>query len=488
MENRSGNIINMEVKGTAYANDLRELLMQFFPDFKLTTQKKTESKYSVLVNYEDSLFTCILQEIFRQSERILYKENTIITEDVRRNMKLKIYQALHTVTGKELKWGILTGIRPGRIPHKMLLEGFSSSETIEKLKSDYMLREDAARMITDIAALEIDCLYPLNIKKLGIYIGIPFCPTRCSYCSFITQDSKPGSAEINAYVESLIYEIKSVGGFLRENDFVVETIYIGGGTPAILDDVQLIKLLKAVDEHIDRSAVLEYTFEAGRPDAIRLEALETIKAFNIDRISVNPQSLKNETLVKIGRNHTKEDFMDALKMARSMKFKTINCDMILGLEDETQEDMIKTAKGLVNLKPENITVHSLSMKRSSEINSAGAKHTDEAENEVRKAGEKINRLLDEAGYYPYYLYRQKYTVNNGENTGYCVQGHESLYNIGIMSHKRTIVGLGAGSTGKIFFPQEDRFERMETVKNTRIYSEKILEIAEYKIDLLKTLL
>lgn len=469
--------------GDFFSNDIRELVIQFFPDYIIKKESKDKADLRITVIRKKSW----VNSTVARNGKVVEKFTELTGQNDRRQIKTLVYKTLSEFTGKELKWGTMTGIRPARIAHGKLVEGKKKTLVAYEIQREYGTDNIRTEDLIKIAGLEIERLYPLDKNKIQLYINIPFCPTRCSYCSFITRDAKADSSELEKYLGNLFVEISKVGDFMSQNNFKIESAYIGGGTPGILNCSSTTRLLEKIREKMPVQGVIEYTFEAGRPDTVTEDKLNILKHFGIDRISVNPQSLNEKTLKTIGRSHSADDFYKAYELARKVGFKTINCDMIMGLEGESSADMIRTAESLIALNPENITVHSLSVKKSSYLKNSIYKDNLFNDLEENEAAEDIYRMLKSKSYNPYYIYRQKYTVNNGENIGFSKKGHEGYYNLAIMSDKRSIVGLGAGSTGKIYFPDTDRFERMETVKNIDLYNKNIESIAIEKIKQIKSL-
>ncbi len=313
---------------------------------------------------------------------------------------------------------------------------------------------------------------------IGLYIGIPFCPTRCVYCSFPSYQADYDS--IKKYLEALEYEIRFAGEAAARQGLFPESVYIGGGTPTVLKDEDLSGLLKTIEESFDLGATKEFTVEAGRPDTITESKLVVLRESGVDRISINPQSMKPETLDKIGRRHSPEDVISAFSIADSLGFNVINTDLIAGLPDEDPGDFANSLKTIIGLGPDNITIHTLAVKRASGLKDIDKEYS-------YRQGEKIDlmlgsgrSMLEESGYIPYYLYRQKQMAGNLENVGYSFPGKESVYNIRIMEEDQTILALGAGAITKVRYPEENRLERIPNVANYQIYIERIEEMIDRK--------
>ena len=389
------------------------------------------------------------------------------------------YGAASELTGIYPPWGMHTGIRPAKTAGEILEKnGFDERKTINILRDNYLMTEKKAAL-----ALETHkngslhrCGGPPPFTKGGekkdfsLYISIPFCPTRCKYCSFVSFATPRLLKLIPEYIEKLLEEIGLIAEIVR--GMRLKTIYIGGGTPTVLDEKQLEMILNSVKDNFDLGNLLEYTAECGRPDTITKEKLELLKSFGIDRVSVNPQTLNDGILEKIGRCHTAEDFFSAFEAAREAGIKNINTDCIIGLADESKSSMINTIETLADLKPENITIHSLCIKKSADIKAEKIYNADDKN--LNETLEDIYDILKTAGYRPYYMYRQKYTAGNLENTGFCLEGRECLYNIYMMDELMTIFGVGAGAMTKIV--KEGRIERIANYKYPYEYIERDFQI------------
>lgn len=390
----------------------------------------------------------------------------------------QIYDQLSAATGKKPEWGILTGIRPVKLCGELYEKNQNVKKTLHVLTSEYYLSEEKAQLIMDTYLHQKDFCGAAPDRSAGIYIGIPFCPTRCVYCSFAS--NQVPESEIVKYLTALHKEIEYTGRRMKECGITPETIYIGGGTPTTLSADQLKVLIEQIKISFDLSKLKEFTIEAGRPDTITEEKLETIKKQGIQRISINPQSMKQRTLDLIGRSHKPEDITSAFALASSYQFQSINADIIAGLPEENTEDFVNTLEELIELDPENITVHCLAVKRASKLKDIDKDfHYKQAEivAEMLETGRKI---LSEAGYIPYYMYRQKHMAGAFENTGYCKKDRDCIYNIRIMDEHQTIIALGAGGITKVYFPAENRLERVANVTNYQEYINRIDEMLDRK--------
>lgn len=389
-----------------------------------------------------------------------------------------LYETLCAETKTTLPWGNLTGIRPTKLAMDLIERGASEEDVILFLQKEHFVSPEKAALCLDIATREKRILEQLDQKDgYSLYIGIPFCPTTCLYCSFTSYPASAWEKRMDDYLDCLCREIDYVKEAFGGK--APETLYIGGGTPTSLSPERLERLLHKLEETLPLDQVKEFTVEAGRADSITREKLRVIGHHHVTRISVNPQTMKEETLRIIGRRHTAEQVREAFFMAREEGFDNINMDLILGLPGENAEDVRRTVEAVKELGPDSLTVHSLAVKRASRLGQwieengiETLRNTDETM-EIAAAGAK------EMGMQPYYLYRQKNMSGNFENTGYARPGKNGIYNILIMEEKQTIVALGAGSISKRVYP-DGRIERCENVKDVALYIEKIDEMIERK--------
>ncbi len=392
--------------------------------------------------------------------------------------KLFFYEVLCEITGKTLPWGNLTGIRPTKLAYAMLTEGMSPEEIIEKLQKTHRVSREKALLSIDIAQRERELLSGIHYEGgYSLYIGIPFCPTTCLYCSFTSYAIGAFRKVVDTYVDCLIREMEYVAK--RYQHKILDTVYIGGGTPTTLEAPQLDRLLTKLKELFDFSQVKEFTVEAGRADSITRDKLEVLKKHGVGRISVNPQTMKQETLDIIGRKASVEQVLQAYALAREVGFDNINMDLILGLPGEMEEDVQNTIDRVKELNPDSLTVHSLAIKRASKLSQWIKEHGVSTLNNTDTTMEIAARGAKDLGMEPYYLYRQKNMSGNFENVGYAKPGKYGIYNILIMEEKQTIIALGAGSISKLVMP-DGRIERSDSIKDVTLYIEKIEEMLERK--------
>ncbi len=473
-------MITVTVNEPKFEYDIHSLVKAFYP----------ESEVKVINNRDDisenaSVFSVLYGEnsfsFFEDGTELLrvpVKPGSTRTEE-KNAVKRLVYLSLSKKTGKTLDWGDLTGIRPTKIARKLLDEGKSDNEIFAYMKETYLVGEEKGRLAIDIAKREREILSPLRLSEGGysLYIGIPFCPTTCLYCSFTSNPIAAWKTRTKEFLDALQKEIEYTGK-ARKNG-ILDSIYIGGGTPTSLEADEIDRLLCLIEDNFDVSKTLEFTVEAGRPDSITAEKLKVLKKHGVSRISVNPQTMNDETLKFIGRRHSTEDFLKAFNLAREEGFDNINTDIILGLPGEGEKEVSHTIEELVKLSPDSLTVHSLAIKRASALSEWILKNgydtmvNTEATMKIAAEGAKA------LGMKPYYLYRQKNMAGNFENTGYARDGAYGIYNILIMEELESIAALGPGSVSKII-TSEGKLVRDDNVKDVNNYIERIDEMIERK--------
>lgn len=399
--------------------------------------------------------------------------------------KCTLYTKLSAQLNKTLPWGYLTGVRPSKIAYTLLEKGADREQILEEFTKEHLVSEKKAQLALQVAQTEKSILEKMDYKNgYSLYIGIPFCPTTCLYCSFTSYSLAAYQSKVQPYLEALLKEMKYVSEAMRGRR--LDTVYFGGGTPTTLSAGQLDMLLTELERQFDLSACRELTVEAGRPDSITYEKLCVLKAHHVDRISINPQTMNQQTLDLIGRRHTVEQIEEAFALAGKAGLDNINMDMILGLPGENKEMVQHTLEKIKALAPESLTVHSLAIKRAAALNIWREKYLDL---QMDNSDEIVSMAADYAhqmGHQPYYMYRQKNMAGNFENVGYSKPGLECIYNILIMEEKQTIIAMGAGASTKIVFQNETeggqagRIERIENVKDVTNYIQRIDEMIERK--------
>lgn len=399
-------------------------------------------------------------------------------------LKQELYKMVSTGLGRELPWGTLSGIRPTKIAMKLLDEGATDDEVFRYMKDVYLASDEKAQLSVDIAKREKALLDKVDYDNgYSLYIGIPFCPSTCAYCSFTSYPLGVWRKSVDRYLDALEKEIDYTAQKFYHKK--LNSIYIGGGTPTTLEPYQLDRLIRKIRCSFDLKDCLEFTVEAGRPDSITREKLMALKKNGISRISVNPQTMKQETLDIIGRHHTVEDTIESFKLARELGFDNINMDLIMGLPEESIDDVKHTMEVIKELNPDNVTIHSLAIKRAARLTIFKDRYQDMQMVNTQEHMSVCEKYCKEIGLEPYYLYRQKGMAGNMENVGYAKAGKAGVYNILIMEEKQTIVACGAGASTKRVWaePNPDgthRIERCENVKDVGQYIDRIDEMIERK--------
>lgn len=379
----------------------------------------------------------------------------LMTDDIIRDklcsriIKTAFYRAARRSGHKQPAWGMLTGVRPGKL-FREELEGKDPESALRKFIADYDVTEPRAVLCRDTALVTESVIKSLNKRDICLYVGIPFCPTRCSYCSFVSQSVEKSMKLIPPFMDALMREIDAAADAVNKLHLSVISIYMGGGTPTTLSAEQLDRLCSKIEERFDLSRLREYTVEAGRPDTITLDKLRTLRAHGVDRISVNPQTMSDEVLNVIGRKHSAQDIIDALGAVRRVGGMAVNMDLIAGLPSDSAEGFEKTLDAVIGLEPENITVHTLSLKKGSRITLEGSAIP--SEDTVGKMLDTAVEKLRRGGWAPYYLYRQKFMSGGFENVGWAKPGSENIYNVCIMEELCSIVALGGGGSTKLISP------------------------------------
>ena len=510
-------MIGLLIQDNAYEQDIRELLMSFYPGETYAHEVKENIDFYVQTRLKDGEAAIGIWEKLENGEEsagaavnaagVEAKDSAVAVEKqtdsnmsapeglegwtltahfagkadlsdhsaTKNVIKKLFYQMLVGRTGHELPWGSLTGIRPTKIALSRLEDGWKEDDIRRFMKETYMTSDEKINLSVEIAAREKCLMEPINYDSgYSLYVGIPFCPTTCLYCSFTSYPISKWKGRTGLYLEALFKELEYTAEKMKGRP--LDTIYFGGGTPTSLPAEDIDAILRELEQLFDTKNVLEFTVEAGRPDSITEEKLKVLASHGISRISINPQTMNQKTLDLIGRRHTVENVKEKFHMARALGFDNINMDLIMGLPGEDLDDVKHTLEEIEALKPDSLTVHSLAIKRAARLNMFKEEYADL---KISNTPEMI--ALSEAcarrmGMEPYYLYRQKNMAGNFENVGYSLPGKACLYNILIMEELATIVACGAGTTTKVVFPSENRRERCENVKEVEQYISRIDEM------------
>lgn len=476
-------MIQIQCKETLYTYNLYHITKAFFPNAEIKQCVDAEQEPLVRIELDDG--SCFLLDA-KEFEENQKKEDA---QEKKKIVTKMVYRFLSEKTGQEMAWGMLTGVRPTKLAMHQMENGMNEAQAKAFLQEVYCVSEKKAGLAVDIACREKALLSKLDyLNGFSLYVGIPFCPSICSYCSFSSSPIDVWSPRMDDYLKALCIELHHIA---KETEGkTLNTIYIGGGTPTTLTAKQLEKLLNVIDElflNEERGAeLLEYTVEAGRPDSITKEKLEVICSHPVTRISVNPQTMQQKTLDLVGRKHTVQAVKDIFHLARELGFDNINMDLIAGLPGENAEDMRDTLRQIEELSPDSLTVHSLAIKRAARM--AQEQPVRDLHTEITEMVEDAAKTAEKLGLVPYYLYRQKNIAGNFENVGYAKADKAGIYNILIMEEKQTIYAAGAGATTKIVLPEKIKTEngketnliRIENVKNIEEYIARIDEMIKRK--------
>ena len=477
--------IGIEFNLHDFEYDVYSLVKAFYPAAEVKnfyTGEETAGEFSLLLRmvYEKDRITATLLEkdviVASQSAEIEYEKDRKETKNV---LKQLVYTMLSEYTKQTLPWGTLTGIRPTKIPMHLLEEGWKNVDIANYLRKTYFVSNEKTSLAVSIANRERALLQEMDYENgYSLYIGIPFCPSICLYCSFGSHPLKQWGKRVDEYLDALIKELDfSAKAFA---DKKLQSIYIGGGTPTTLTPEQSDRLLEAVTTKFDLSHVLEFTVEAGRPDTITAEKLAVLKKYPVTRISINPQTMNQKTLEVIGRKHTVEEVCDVFHTARDLGFDNINMDLIIGLPGEGYPEVAHTLEKVKELAPDSLTVHSLALKRATRLNLFKDEYTEMSFENSQEIMTLCERTAMELGMGPYYMYRQKNIAGNFENVGYAKVDKAGIYNILIMEEKQSIIACGAGASTKFVFDHGARIERVENVKSVEHYIARIDEMIERK--------
>lgn len=471
-------MMNLYVINHTFAYELENLTRAFFPNEKIRTLSEFDASEDPFVYTEvseNNLIVKVSLDLKTSEQTSVFKEG----DDVELILATLLYNSLSVVTGRTLPWGLLTGVRPIKLFRKLAdLDGKDNAETY--FKNTLLVSDQKLSLAKTTEENERKILELSRKDSFSLYVSIPFCPSRCNYCSFVSQSVEKAKHLIKPYVNVLVNEIIETAKIAKDLNLRLETVYIGGGTPTTLSAEDLSLVLNTVTQSFDMSFVREFTVEAGRPDTITEDKLRAILDAGCDRISINPQTLNDSVLEAIGRKHNTEQFISSFNLARSMGFKHINTDLIAGLQSDTVTSFENTVDGILDLNPESVTIHTLSMKRSSFITAENKQIT---ENESTSVSDMLSygySKLESSGFRPYYLYRQSKMLGNLENTGWAKQGFDGLYNVYIMDETHTILACGAGAVTKLKAFESEHLERIFNFKYPYEYIDRYHELSQRK--------
>lgn len=478
-------MIILQLNKRDFEYDTHSLVKAFYPSEDVAIlyegdEISGEFSLKISIFYRENEIEICLEEkgghvVKKETEAVAYEADR---KETKNRLKYRLYLMLSGYTGIILPWGTLTGIRPTKIPMALLDEGMSNREIADYMRKTYLISPEKTALGISIANRERHILRDIDyVDGYSLYVGIPFCPSICLYCSFSSSPLSVWRDRVDDYLDALVKEIAF--GADAYKDKTLDTVYIGGGTPTTLEPYQLERLLTEIETRFDLSKIKEFTVEAGRPDSITREKLEVLRRHPVTRISINPQTMNQETLDIIGRRHTVGQTKEAFLLARELSFDNINMDLIVGLPGEEKEAVEHTLREVLALDPDSVTVHSLAVKRAARLCMFKDQYKELTFVNNMEIMDMTEKYCMENGLFPYYLYRQKNMAGNLENVGYAKPGREGIYNILIMEEKQSILALGAGASTKVV-ASSDRIDRIENVKDIKNYMERIDEMIERK--------
>ena len=470
--------MNLYVKNHNFHFELENLTRLFFPNEKITVIRDFSEPQPPYIYTEvsDKITISVNIGSFNKSEtavkRLTDDDNELVSAQL-------LYKLLCDFTGLTQPWGILTGVRPVKLLRR-LAEESSEEQAVKKFEKDFFVSNEKIALSRETEHNERKILELSKPESFSLYVGIPFCPSRCSYCSFVMASIERAEKLIEPYTKLLCEEIKQTAEIANKLGLRLETVYFGGGTPTTLSAEQLDTVLGTVNKSFDMSTCREFTVEAGRPDTIDIAKLFALKENKADRISINPQTVNDEVLKTIGRKHTAQQFFDAFELARKCGFDNINTDLIAGLPTDTPESFKNSLDSIVRLNAECITVHTLCMKRASRLTTEGVTLDLQQARDAREMLAYTQNILGQNEYIPYYMYRQSRMVGNLENVGWSKRGFESLYNVYVMDETHTILACGSGGVTKLKRNNPDYLERIFNFKYPYEYIDRFDELIQRK--------
>lgn len=483
-------MITLWIEGHDFHYEMENLCRLFFPYERIATRKvpaeaptqeETARIYAGIAEREGSLAFSVW---FRGNGRTEEKADTVpipcAEKERERLLGVLLFDVLHVVTGDTPAWGILTGIHPVKL-FRQLCSMHGEAGAARWFQEKFLVSEEKTKMALRTMQGELPVLRETDPRSFSLYVSIPFCPTRCSYCSFVSQTVERSARLIPTYVELLCEELAHTAEIANALSLRLEAVYIGGGTPTTLEPVQLAQVMDTIRRSFDLSQCREYTVEAGRPDTITEGKLRTILSYGAERVSINPQTMNETVLHNIGRKHTVQAVLDAYRLAREAGFQAINMDLIIGLPGDTPESFRETLETVLALGPENVTVHALALKHAARMMQEDAVRVFHRDREAAGAMALCaDEMLSSSGYFPYYLYRQSRMAGNLENIGWTKPGRQGRYNIYTMEECHTILACGAGAVSKIKDPYSDRLERIFNFKYSYEYVSRHSEMMTRK--------
>lgn len=493
-------LIVLKLQPSSLYDSIHELIRMAYPGCEIScTESQGDMNFDMSLVIEDQA-ALITAQVHTPQGNHRRQEKCVIPEDIgarlsnwaKQQVRAFTYDLLCELTGENInRYGILTGMRPVKLVHRLFDQGLTPAQIEERLFTEYRLESEKARLLVEIASANRPYLHQADEANqwVSVYLGIPYCPSRCYYCSFPGAVLKDYESDIIPFLEALFREIRAISSYLQERGLKVQTVYLGGGTPTVLSTYHLEQLFAELRAggYITGDTV-EITVEAGRPDTLDLQKLKVLKVNGVNRICINPQTMNNDTLAVIGRHHDKEGVIQCINWVREVGIEKINMDVIIGLPGEGLTENTNTAQQILSLNPDNITVHTLALKKGSIMAEKENGITPQQRIRQVEAGVALfSELLRQAGYVPYYLYRQKYMKASMENLGYARPGSFCLYNIQMIEERQTIIGLGGGAGSKFIDLKAGRLDSFYNPKNPAAYCQNVEKLISRKVDKLRAL-
>lgn len=476
------NAIKIMLNDMKYRYDVFLMINLFFRFIEIDF---VNEDWDLSINIEKDKLTIVSKD---DIENYIYNINQEykFSEEIKKGLFLYLKEKTNSV----LPWGTLVGIRPSKKALDLLENGYKEEDVIAHFQERHETSREKAQLCIDVAKYE-KSIVNKNQNNISIYVGMPFCPTRCVYCSFTANPIGKSKSLVKDYIFALSKEIEAISEYVKRKNLTIETVYFGGGTPTSVNNEEFEEVMnKIYNAFVKERNIKEFTVECGRVDSITREKLESMKRYSVDRISINPQTLNDKTLKLIGRNHNTDEVYRCFKIARELGFDNINMDLIVGLPGENLDDIKRSCEGILKMNPDNLTIHGLSVKRGSKLYENmvnNITHKVPEQGELNAMYEETKKLSENLGMKPYYMYRQKNMVGNMENVGYCRDEKICIYNIQMIEEKQTIIALGADGVSKVVFLEENRLERFANVKDVKEYNNRIDEMIKRKLELLDTL-
>lgn len=439
----------------------------------------------ILFQELDCNYDILIHENYLEINEIDKKNNFQFEDEltIKENIKKIIYTFLKDKEAKDFPWGTLIGIRPSKIAMELIEKGAVEKEIINHYNNHYLANKEKAELCYSIAKVSKSIL-DKGKDKISIYIGMPFCPTRCSYCSFASNPINKYRNLVSGYLKSIKLEIDLIGKLIKEKKLIIDCVYFGGGTPTSINDNEFDNLMEYIyNKFIKGNDIREFNVECGRVDSLSERKFEIMKKYSVTRISINPQTMNDDTLKLVGRNHTSEDVVKYYKLAKSYGFDNINMDLIIGLPGETIEHVKKTCNKILSLNPESITIHGLAYKKGSKLYEYLINNKIDSitkVQEIKEMYEETKKLCSTLEMKPYYMYKQKNMIGNMENIGYSKCGKEGIYNIEMIEERQNVIAIGVDAVSKFIFEKENRIERLANTKDVSLYIERIEEVLRKK--------